>query len=658
MAVAPPRLADGERVIGFEDWRDFQRANGALLSSLLSTRFGAPVRWMTGPMPPRGAGRQPRRRPDRRLDWVTWFARAYDSNNNQRAIAIDFESTIHNLARNAEYVADKVAALREVLGAFGTFVAAAADARGNPRHGQFEDLTQEPELFLIFLSNSSSSLPSSGDLQALLQTGSPGFQASDPNYRCDSIPTRPGLAEALKVTLPGGRQIHVGLVGRKKLLELYHMAKTLDATTRREDHDDRFLFELTEVAGDGYTIRPLDQFVELLSGSAPDPVIVDGRQVKFIKVSMNPLHFLRLSTVLRLVSDFGWLQRLPLREHLASMATFVDAKSRFPTPLLCILPPEVDISARGSGGTQWRLSFRARPAQPYSLQLVDGQHRAFSYYLSTNGNPQPIDINCYILNNEDDRSFVASSLFLNVNYKAIKPPIDLALLHHSQAPAWPQGWIGKNKASGFRNYDKELNSGRVLATRFLFELNKSHRLFEDFFRVEGAAGRQKVSIQSITTYLSSDFDMPKPDDPGQPFARTWGRAPGGDGTWNVVEPEPDALQSFWSKLVPDFEGFVNRIAPSSSPPGFSLDDLRHAILENNNVFVAVWRLYTWCRFGGVSPSTHAAIPQRWPLTDPQASNIRSKLKDLETAGELYGPTSPYKSARGTRTLPLEILAAV
>ena len=658
MAAAVLRIPDGDRVIGFSNGRDLQRATAQLLSSLLSTKFGSPVKWYTGPMPPRGAGVRPRRRPERRLDWVTWITHAYDSHNNQRSILVDFESTISNLSNKAEYVADKISALHEIKSAYGGFVAAANDARGRPHLGQFESLVQEPSLFLIFVSNTSSELPPSGTLQGLLQTGSADFHGNNVEYRCESVPTKTGLAEALRVTLPGGSILRVGLVTRKKLLELFHMAKTLEATTRRDDHDDRFLYELTETAGDPYSIRALEAFVELQTGSAPDPVIVDGRQVKFIKISMNPLFFLRLSTVLRLVSDFGWLQRLPIRTHLESMAGFVDANSRFPTPLLCILPPDVDISAHGSGGTQWRLSFPGGPVHPYSLQLVDGQHRAFSYYLSTNANPQPIDVNCYILNNLDDRAFVASSLFLNVNYRAIKPPIDLALLHHSQAQAWPQRWIGRNKASGFPEFDKELNSARVLATRFLFELNRHGRLFEDFFRVEGAAGKQRVSIQAITSYLSGDFDMPKPDDPGQSFARTWGTAPGGDRTWTVVEPPPESLGPFWEKLVQEFEGFVTQIAPVGLPADFSFMDLKQAILENNNVFVAVWRLYTWCRFGGINPFNRHAIPQRWPLPDVHATRVRTKLKNLKATGQLYGPSSPYKAARGTRSLPAEILTAI
>jgi hypothetical protein len=189
-------------------------------------------------------------------------------------------------------------------------------------------------------------------------------------------------------------------------------------------------------------------------------------------------------------------------------------------------------------------------------------------------------------------------------------------------------------------------------------LNLQGRVFENLFRVEGAAGKQQVSIQSITTYLSVDFDMPKPDDPGHPFARTWGTAAAGDGTWRVVEPPPEALRPFWAKLVPDFESFVKSVAPNNPPPGFNLENLRHAILENNNVFVAIWRLYMWCRFGGINPITHAAIPQRWPLTGLQVAAVRDKLKNLEATGLLHGRTSPFKSGRGTRTLPVEILGAL
>ena len=333
------------------------------------------------------------------------------------------------------------------------------------------------------------------------------------------------------------------------------------------------------------------------------------------------------------------------------MSGYVNTGGRFPTPLLCILPPEVEVRLQGDG-PHGRLTFRGgHPVLPYSLQVVDGQHRAFCYYLSSNPNPQPVDVNCYILSNEDDRPFVASSLFLNVNYKPIRPPIELALVHHAQAAVWPRGWVGRKKSSGYPEDQGELNSPRILATRFLYELNLPGRMFEESFKLEGARGSDKAPIQSITTYLSEDFDIPNPSDPNNPIARLWGTVAGASRIWTSPDPTPESLRPLWAALVSEFESFVSSVTSAPAPPGepASKDLLWSLIRGNNNVFVALWKLYFWSRVGRTDPRTGAAISlPNWPIANASAHRIMDKLREFHGDGKLTGRRALYHTGTGRR----------
>lgn len=650
-----------------DTWQQFQRSTSQLFASMLPTFHGGKVRWFTGEKPKRGAGAPLRKQPYRELDWSAWRKITYDLENNQKPIFIDVEPT-RQKENPLDYVTNKVVILEEVsLFNKGLAAACSNPAKDYKREDRDpRDLPEsDPEAFLFFVSDAWETLPPADEIQARLN-GLPG----PGKFTCHTVTSAyPGAPVAIAVKTPSELIIHIGLLAHNKKLELVKLARALTQSKRQLEHDERFLFELTVLAGSPRFLAEIPQSVEVLNATSAEPNNVGTKTVQFVKFSIRPENFLRLATVLRLVSDFSFLQRLPIIPHLNSMAEYVQRRERFPTPLLCILPKGTIIQSPTPG--QWRLQMdSSRFIKPYSTQIVDGQHRAFCYYLAPGGNLRDIDINGYVLTDEADRAAVASSLFLNVNYLPAIPPIDLALIHFAHATTWPNKWIGARRGSGYAE-GAIVQSPRALAARFLYELSQPRRLFEGFFRVRGVQEDEETPISSLTTYMIDDFDILDPSDKNNPIAQVYGLVPGAEHVlWRVKEPTPADLLALWPELVNQFENFVKAtVGYTNESATGRLDDLKAWSSDNINVFVGLWKCYYWARFGRPTPRTRKGLPAlapRWPVAPDATARLMTRLDNLQKEGRLSRrlakgvvPTGErYATGRGARTLPLDLYAAM
>ncbi len=576
------------------------------------------------------------------MDWATWRGEVFDLMARPGSIFLNVESTIKDLSTGQVYISDKIHIMRELAEAPDGFPGCIARLRSNADYGAFPEVSGDPELFLLFASNATKRLPAPDQLLRTLREGTGGFRNPDPGYNCVASARPHGLV----VTLPGGKEIRLGLIDRLKLVELAYLAIALDSATQHQLLNERFLFELTTLAGEPRLLDPMPRRIDIEEVTTGVPIQVDGRAVMFQRFSVKPFDLIRLCTVLRLVTDYAFLQRLPDGAHLDSMAREVTAGGRFPTPVLCIPTGDVII---GTGASTIRHRGGA-PVPPYEWHLVDGQHRVYCYYLVGPGtHVQTIDVNCYSLTNENDKAVVASALFLNVNYKAIKPPIDLALSHHALASSWPRAsWVCRKPSRDCPYFDSKLYSSRILATRFLLELNGKSLIFKDFFKQPGAKDPGKSSVQSLSTYLSLEFELRDPSDATNPLASRFGTVTGAEGVWTTPDPPPDVLGPVWTKLVREFDGFLQVVCGPTGPGGDPTNAaaMKSLIQKNINVFVALWRIFHMYRFR----RTPEGAKYPWPPPAVPAHAIMTELLRLARTGRLYGRRGAFRSGAGVARL--------
>ncbi|HTP54859.1 MAG TPA: hypothetical protein VML94_07905 [Thermoplasmata archaeon] len=585
------------------------------------------------------------------MDWVAWCNQTFDEANVAAPLFLDVEATIHDVASNPSYVTGKIAILDMMNQAAGGLPGCVQRLRQDPRFTRFPDLDPNPRIVLLFASNKSEHLPEPSVLEAWLRGSTGSFERPDVRFICRRPASDP---ESREIELPGGQKVWIGLIHRQKLTELAALSIALNNAKRHQEVDERFLFELTGLAGHPLLLDPLPFRVGIQAPTTGQHVRVENRSVTFHKFTVHPADFLRFSTVLRLVSDYDYLQRLPIGSHLEAMAREVEAGGRFPTPVLCIPPHGTVIDANASQISQ----HGGIAMQPYSWHIVDGQHRLFCYYFVDRGaRVEDVDVNSYDLANQAEKPAVASGLFLSVNYKALKPPIDLALTHHALSAAWPRDhWVCPKRRVGCVDVDSNLYSARILATRLILELNLKSSHFRDYFRYTGTQERGKTSLQSITTYLSPDFDIRHPADARNPIARHFGMVPGGTGVWTAPDPPPGSLATVFETLVREFDAFVSAVCLNFVPPGGGSGSqvLREYVDANNNVFVALWRLFFRYRFWQLPPSG-AALP--WPATQSRVDKVLPALKALADGGTLYGAGNRFRSASGVSSLTTALIAA-
>jgi hypothetical protein len=576
------------------------------------------------------------------MDWVAWRNQAFDTMSRPVPVFLNVESTLVDLRANPSYIASKIHIIRQLAEAPEGVAGCVRRLRTSATYSSLPELMSKPDLFLLLASNVTDRLPDPDYLQKTLKEGAGGFPNPDGDYNCRGTDE----SSVIAVTLPNGEVLHVGLLERLKLVELAYLVKALSTARHHDLLDDRFMFELTSLAGEPRFLEAMPQKVKIYEVTNGTSIQVDGKHVTYQRFAINPYDLIRLCTVLRLITDIAFLQRLPEGPHLDSMAQEVGAGGRFPTPVLCIPSKDVSIDSGASRIVQTG----GAPLTPYQWHVVDGQHRAFCYYLVDPAKAvQNIDVNCYTLANENDKAAVSSALFLDVNYKAIKPPIDLALSHHALALTWPQGgWVCQRKSSTCVRSDSQLYSSRILATRLLLEMNAKSSVFKEFFKLPGAKDPRKSSVQSLSTYLSPEFEMRDPADSSNPFAARFGTVKGANGMWRLADPPPEALRPFWQTLVNEFDDFLKAVTGPVDSAGVPVkaDLLKTMVRRNINVFAALWRVFHAYRFKRAPDGSRYS----WPIPVTRARVLMESLTNQQRRNRLYGKKNAFRSGAGVAKL--------
>jgi len=179
-------------------------------------------------------------------------------------------------------------------------------------------------------------------------------------------------------------------------------------------------------------------------------------------------------------------------------------------------------------------------------------------------------------------------------------------------------------------------------------LNEKSTVFKEFFKQPGAKDPGKSSVQSLSTYLSSEFEIRDPSDPANPLAARFGTVSGAEGTWTTPDPPPNELALVWPKLVQEFDDFLEVVTgpPDSNGVPTNAGVLKSLVQRNINVLVALWRVFYRYRFKRPSPG--ARYP--WPVPAASARAMMAELVRLARVGNLYGKRGKFRSGAGVSRL--------
>ena len=285
---------------------------------------------------------------------------------------------------------------------------------------------------------------------------------------------------------------------------------------------DRCLFELTSKIGNSdYALSgtPLVESipVTVLSSQKPDPTtdtftpnasVTLGHHVYTHRLRIRLKDLLRMTVVERTLNDVGALQRLPEPSHMKTIAKEGLLKNRVFVNPIVISTTEDFIVQRDPSTSQDYV--KAKTGQtflsPYSWSLIDGQHRAFSGYSVDLDAPAlanvEFDVVIQYLNPtsipKEIRNDINADTFFDLNYRTLPPKPNIALVRSTEISSWPNGWID-------RETGRMIYSARVLAARFLLELNKNGPLKDRFGYSGMHIGRNQISLTSFSTYLGGDY---------------------------------------------------------------------------------------------------------------------------------------------------------
>ena len=318
-----------------------------------------------------------------------------------------------------------------------------------------------------------------------------------------------------------------------------------------------------------------------------------------------------LTTIPRSISDISSLQRLPQAKKMKMIAEEnIFADEPFPTPIV-VVAEKSDLFLRANVPNMIHGDLDGNDSTnptPYSLQLVDGQHRVLSYYFTTGSNPDfLVDVVWYELPDNltpQDKATIMSKIFFDINFRSTKPDDTLYYTHCAfMTHDWTDGW------------DKKW-SPRSHATRFLLALNREDYL-KDYFQFQGIPGTGE-GIKSVVTYLQDAFDFKWMNKKGKsqknekaicwlrymhvnksgdyvglgkptavfPNLQTKYHGLPGNTTYGPT-PEELVTTGFWDLLVKEFTDFLDCLSLGSD----KFEKFQTYCSENSSILAAIWKVF-------------------------------------------------------------------
>ena len=463
---------------------------------------------------------------------------------------------------------------------------------------------------------------------------------------------------AFDVTTPAGETIRVGQISRKEMLDWITTLEALEDAKPRfyGQVTDRLFWDMTRFAfgrdnalsmNTSYRrqkrkLESLGEIENIRSGGVQEFTVGPfGARVNIAadvyQFALKQDDLANLIQVERTMNTPDALQRTAMASHLAGMARSWVSGKRSHLPIIVIADENTSFNLNPASA-RYGLQSNEDIMEPFGWRVIDGQHRVFSAYYKAPvaiANQFTLDVLMYkfqivpgtgALPTAEQINEASGEIFYDVNYRAVTPPLEVALNHMARCEKFSTGWIGKkgNKAG----YDSDLYSARVHAMKFLQELDANSNvladkidlyaqgLVEDFAGAPGGT-RKLLQPKSITTYMHKFFEFgwrgaglnplqgsaeslfhtyssPLKFGGVRRFFLQVSPAGGGGGMldWGAVGgsvPNPSPVHhygvpsieqlvnaGFYSRLREDFDNFCERISVSAANP---IQDLQNWILK-------------------------------------------------------------------------------
>jgi hypothetical protein len=278
--------------------------------------------------------------------------------------------------------------------------------------------------------------------------------------------------------------------------------------TKRKFNDNALLFDSSRPTSIGLTIFENDSSIGNIPKSANgiDVTISNVSGIKRHQLKMKHQDLAYMTTIPRTISEDSSLQRLPKFKKMSQIAQEnIQINEPFPTPIIVVAEHKSiylkNCAPKQLLGPLTNNQDITNP-EPYSLNLVDGQHRVLSYYATNGSNPDfQLDVVLYLLPSNVtiyEKNTVMSKLFFDINFRSSQPDDSLYYTHCAKMTHdWPDGWQGKPK----------MWSARAHVTRFLLQLNSKAGYLKDYFQYHQIA-KTGSGIKSTATYMAKiGFDF-------------------------------------------------------------------------------------------------------------------------------------------------------
>ena len=533
----------------------------------------------------------------------------------------------------SKYIAQKIALTNKVISGKGGKNEVIKRAVSIDQHNLMQGSDPNSlNLLLVMTPNSTSSeIEELSDIYSQLQHLESSTHPELKGFNFSPIPKASGY----KFTNSNGDVLLVGQLSIEDITEFAYMVEEYQKRNKKggptadqiRSFSDRLMWMLTKNKFGEYALlydsnRPKSHNITIFEEDAKsghksihakgDPVTISNiSNIKRHLIKMKISDAVYLTTIPRSISDVSSLQRLPQAKKMKMIAEEnISANEPFPTPIV-VVAERSDLFLRANAPNKIHGNLDGNDPTnptPYSLQLVDGQHRVLSYYFTTGSNPDfLVDVVWYELPDNlspQDKATIMSKIFFDINFRSTKPDDTLYYTHCAyMTHDWTDGWVKKWSA-------------RSHATRFLLTLNRGSYL-EDYFQFQGIPGTGE-GIKSVVTYLEDAFDFKWMNKTGKAqknekaicwkrymyvnksgdfvgighntavFPNLQSKYHGlpGDTTYGPT-PEDLAKIGFWDLLVKEFTDFLDCL--SLGPNNY--EKFQTYCAENSSILAAIWKVF-------------------------------------------------------------------
>ena len=255
---------------------------------------------------------------------------------------------------------------------------------------------------------------------------------------------------------------------------------------------------------------------------------------------------------------------------------------------------------------------------PNNWEIVDGQHRAYSYFALPQNVVNRLDLQLLVFDANvaiQDRREAAAELFFDINHRSLEPDKVHAIAHYSKFDDFETGWRFRNGEQNVSG-DKATWSSRLLAGKFILELNQTNNSpFLGLFDVHGIDS-SKIPLSSVTQYLSCFFEFGRKwtrrqniwqstlkgqysiyrkyqNNPGGnqlfPTENTWKTMTQGNHLYRGPSPKSNDLQYFWPNLIQQFHQFLTLTGLNNN----QIRDIFNSTSQKSARLPAIFSLFAW-----------------------------------------------------------------